>query len=153
MATRPIEELVTDRTARDVQLLNNKGNYNATDLNRVEEWCKYLSDLLKEYGYYNSIVTKTDWEIGLGKQNQTSEINRIKNNLQKLKDAFYEIAGTPEVPSTDRLAINYQEANNMEKIMVDLEIALGKLESAFRYADFLYAGDDTGMPNTINEEE
>lgn len=67
MATRPTEELIIDRTLSDVNNLRTKGNYNATDLNRVEKWCKYLMELLNEYGYYVSIETKTDWEIGLGK--------------------------------------------------------------------------------------
>lgn len=67
MATRPTSELVTDRTLRDVQLLNSKGNYNATDLNRVEEWENYLKELLDEYGYHTSFISKTDWVIGLGK--------------------------------------------------------------------------------------
>ena len=82
----------------------------------------------------------------------TSQINRIKNNLQKLKDTFYDIPGTPLVPSTDRLAINYVEANNIEKIMLDIDNIIPKIEAAFRYADFLYAGEDLSNPNTVNEE-
>lgn len=141
MATRPIEPLIIDRTARDVQLLNTKGNYNATDLNRVEEWCQYISDLLNEYGYYVSIVTKTDWTVGLGKPNMTSEINRIKTNIQSLIDAYVVMQSTPEVPSTTRLAINYQEANNIERILVDLEFLINNMAESFIYCGTVYCGE------------
>ena len=140
MATRPTSELVTDRTLRDVQLLNSKGNYNATDLNRVEEWCQYISDLLNEYGYYVSIVTKTDWTVGLGKPNMTSEINRIKTNIQSLIDAYVVMQSTPEVPSTTRLAINYQEANDIERILVDLEYLIESMSQYFVYSGVAVSG-------------
>lgn len=151
MATRPTEPLIYDRTLSDVTSKRTKGNYNSSDLNRIEEWSEYLKNLLEEFGYHTSFVTKTDWEIGLGKPNMTSEINRIKNNLQKLKDTFYDIPGTPPVPSTDRLAINYVEANDIEKIMEDLDLYISKVESAFRYADFFIAGEDLGLPNIQND--
>lgn len=141
MATRPIEPLIIDRTLRDVQLLNSKGNYNATDLNRVEEWCQYIADLLNEYGYYVSIVTKTDWTVGLGKPNMTSEINRIKTNIQSLIDAYVVMQSTPEVPSTTRLAINYQEANDIERILVDLEFLINNMAESFIWCGTVYCGE------------
>lgn len=152
MATRPEEPLIYDRTFNDVKRNTSKGNYNASDLNRIESWMEYLKELLHEYGYHTWFETKTDWEVGLGKPNMTTEINRIKTNLQKLKDCFYNIQGTPNVPSTSDVSINYSKANDIEKIMVDIDNLIPKIESAFRYADFLYAGEDLAMPNTINEE-
>ena len=52
-------DLIYDRTQEDVDYaLNNsastdflKGAYNYTDLNRIEEWCEYLSQELKKYSY------------------------------------------------------------------------------------------------------
>lgn len=151
MAIRPSEPLITDRTYQDIARKTHKGNYNATDLNRIETWMQYLKELLAEYGYYANIQTKTDWEIGLGKDKMFSEINRIKTNLQTLRDVFYVRSTTPDTPSTTRVAINYVEANNIEQIMVDLEFLAGQIEKAFRYADFMYSGDDLGMPDTIND--
>lgn len=37
MATRPSEELIIDRTQRDVQLNNAKGNYNVSDFKRIQD--------------------------------------------------------------------------------------------------------------------
>ncbi len=144
MATRPIEPLITDRKLSDINNKTHKGNYNASDLNRVETWMEYLKELLNEYGYYVEFTTKTDWEISFG-YNMTSNIKRIKENLQNLKDTFYELPSTPDVPSTDRLSINYIEANNIEKIIYDIEYLILKIEPAYRFSNYLYSGEDIGL--------
>ena len=46
-----ISTLVTDRTRADVQAWNDKGTYNATDLNRVTHAMEYLVERLRSYGY------------------------------------------------------------------------------------------------------
>ena len=43
--------LVTDRTAADVAARNEKGTYNAEDLNRVLRACSWLAGKLEGYGY------------------------------------------------------------------------------------------------------
>ena len=43
--------LVTDRTAADVGARNDKGTYNASDLNRVDSCLEYLAARLTGYGY------------------------------------------------------------------------------------------------------
>lgn len=151
MAIRPQEELIIDRTLSDVNNLRTKGNYNATDLNRVEAWCKYIMELLNEYGYYVFIETKTDWEIGLGKNRMFSEINRIKTNLQKLKDTFYVLQSTPQVPSTTDTSINYMKANDIEKLLYDVDFLISRIAPSYRYSGFLMSGDDLGMPNVQNQ--
>lgn len=140
MATRPINPLITDRKASDITNKTHKGNYSSDDLNRVEEWMEYLKELLKEYGYYVEFETKTDWQISFG-HNMTTNINRIKTNLQKLKDAYFVMQSTPDVPSTDRLSINYVEANNIEKIMVDIEFLINNMAASFIYCGTVYCGE------------
>lgn len=46
-----INTLVTDRTQADVDAQNEKGTYNADDLNRVTAAMEYLDDTLRSYGY------------------------------------------------------------------------------------------------------
>ena len=149
MAIRPVEELVTDRTLQDVLRNTTKGNYNASDLNRIEKWSRYLADTLIENGYYIVIETKTDWEIGLGKDKMTTEINRIKTNLQKLKDRFYVLSTTPAVPSTSDVSINYMKANDIEKIMVDIDNIITWLLDGLKYTNTFYAGQSLSPFNTI----
>ena len=44
--SRPNEELIYDRTQADVDNDTPKGQYNPSDANRVETWCRYLADEL-----------------------------------------------------------------------------------------------------------
>lgn len=46
-----MDTLITNRTQADVIAGNAKGNYNASDLNRVGEAEEYLHDLFEAYGY------------------------------------------------------------------------------------------------------
>ena len=46
-----ISTLITDRTQADVQAWNEKGTYNATDLNRVTHAMEYLVERIRSYGY------------------------------------------------------------------------------------------------------
>lgn len=43
--------LITDRTQADVVARNERGTYNAADLNRVGRACAYVARRLGEYGY------------------------------------------------------------------------------------------------------
>ena len=130
MAIRPQSELVTDRTSQDVQRELTKGHLNVEDLNRIGEWQTYIRDLLNEYGYYVKINPKTDF-VKSDLTNMTTKINKIKNDLQSLKDAYYVLSTTPDVPSTERLAINYVELNNIEKILVDLDFLIHNMAESF----------------------
>lgn len=146
---RPNQELIYDRTITDVRNNTNKGNYNASDLNRIESWCKYLSEVLNDNGYYTNIETYTDWEIGLGKENMTSHINRIKTNLETLKEKFYTLKSTPTT-DTSKTSINYIDANDMEKILFDIDYLIVKLQENFKYSNTFYSGTDLYLPfNTI----
>lgn len=152
MAIRPSEPLIYDRTLSDVTSRRAKGNYNVSDFKRIQDWQIYIKEKLNEMGYYvPALWIHEEWDIDY--LPRLSEINKIKNNLQILKDSFYDIPNTPEVPSQSRNAINFGEANDIEKIMVDMDLLIQKIELAYRYADFLFAGEDIGLPNTINEEE
>ena len=139
MAIRPQSELVTDRTSQDVQLKRTKGNLNVEDLNRIGEWQTYIRDLLNEYGYYVDITPKTDF-VKSDLTNMTTKINKIKNDLQSLKDAYYVLSTTPDVPSTERLAINYVELNDIEKILRDIEYLIESMSKYFVHSGVALSG-------------
>ena len=52
-----IPYLVIDRTKADVNAGNQKGTYNASDLNRVENAMSVIASRLTEAGYAVSITT------------------------------------------------------------------------------------------------
>lgn len=139
MAIRPQSELVTDRTSQDVQRELTKGHLNVEDLNRIGEWQIYIRDLLNEYGYYVNITPKTDF-VKSDLTNMTTKITKIKNDLQSLKDAYYVLSTTPDVPSTDRLAINYVELNDIEKILSDIEYLIESMSKYFVYSGVAVSG-------------
>lgn len=142
-----MEELIFDRTFADVTANNDKGNYNASDLNRVESWCEYLKNMLIENGYYVDIQTKTDWKIGFG-ENMQSNIDRIKNNVDKLKNAFYVLKTTPTIEK-NKTSLNYIDANNIEKVLFDIDYLIKKMEESFRYSNTFYSGTDFYLPYNI----
>ena len=114
MAIRPDEELIIDRTLRDVELLNTKGNWNIEDLNRIGEWQIYIRDLLNENGYFVKVSPKTDF-VKTDLHNMTTNINKIKTDTKALKDAFYTLQEHPL--NIGSLSVNYVIANNIEKIL------------------------------------
>lgn len=142
-----MDKLIFDRTSSDVEYAKNnpsaqewlKGCYNYIDLNRVEEWCKYLSDLLNSYGYVNLISEKTDWNI---KDIQTvEEMKRYLNNIKVLMNAFTVKPNTPKLPDTIN-KLNYIQANNIEKILYDIDELLRAMSKTFVYSGVAGTGQN-----------
>ena len=111
---KPSENLIFDRTQRDVAINNVKGQYNASDLNRVETWCEYLKTELADMGYNIDIETKTNWTQT--DMRTASEMERIRSNIKKLK------AGFNAITSVNATAENFdwQKANNWEKVLDEI---------------------------------
>lgn len=106
------ETLVTDRTAQDVANRTAKGCIAYTDLNRVETACRELADILLV-----NIETKVDW--GMRDFRTDSDMQRIRSNIEKLRNAYFVKSTTPATPRR----IEYQsitEANNIEQILADI---------------------------------
>lgn len=147
MVTRPTNELITDRTLSDVQMNNAKGNYNVSDFERIKEWQIYLKDLLDEYGYHSEplVIHETWTTTDLPRQ---QDIDDIKDNLQKLKDVYYVLQSTPNIPSKERNFVTYSDANDIEKIMSDMEIVINRMLAQIKYAKNFYAGQPISPFNT-----
>ena len=145
-----MDKLIYDRTASDVEYAKKnpsaeewlKGCYNYIDLNRVEEWCKHLSSLLNSYGYFNNIDEKTDWNV---KDIQTvEEMKRYLNNVKVLIETFATKEDTPQLPvSINKLT--YQHANDIEKILYDINELIQYMEAMFRYSNTFYSGESEGL--------
>ena len=106
-----LNTLIFDRTVNDLANDTDKAYISYTDLNRVEEACKYLADI---FGV--SINTKL-WNIEDFRTE--SEMNRILRNIQKLREAYYTKISTPQTPAQITYDSIYQ-ANDIEKILKDL---------------------------------
>lgn len=137
-----MEELIFDRKQSDLVNDTPKGNYNITDLNRVEMWCRYVADLLTSYAYPVQITTKTDWQMEDMPTN--TEMERIRTNIGKIKEAYYSLTSTPELPSTIN-PIDIQKANNIEKILYDIDLLIKNMEASFLFCGTFYAGESEGL--------
>ena len=89
-----MENLIFDRTQLDLFNDTEKGNYNYTDLNRVEEWCEYVANRLNEYNYFVDIEVKTNWTILDFPTN--ADMERIRSNVEKMKKAYYSFKEVPD---------------------------------------------------------
>lgn len=124
-----MEELIYDRTLTDVINKTKKGYYNVSDLNRAEEWCNYLAELLTGYGYPVRIETKTNWTIA--DFTYAEEMERIRSNVSKIKQAYCTYSLTPAVPDTLN-RIDIEKANAIEKVLFDIDELMNKMVAEFR---------------------
>lgn len=106
-----LDALITDRTAQDVAMGTQKGFYNVSDVQRVNSYIEYLSDVLG----LNLTVT----DVSLGQALTRAQMDVILSNINAIRDAWYVASDTPQTP----IAVNwdYVKANNVEKILLALD--------------------------------
>lgn len=155
------ENMVTDRTLNDIQRWQYlrdkgydamtdaeraewraglKGAYNITDLNRVNNALEYLRNRLVEAGYLVGIefIPKTDWD-GLDVPT-TADLTAYLNAVKVVREAITQKVSTPPVPP-DNGGLDYQGANNIEQILIDIDDIIDKMQSMPVYCGELYAGE------------
>lgn len=106
-----LDPLITDRTTQDVTTGTKKGFYNVSDVQRVNSYIEYLSDVLG----LNLTVTG----VSLGQALTRAQMDAILNNINAIRAAWYVADDTPITP----IAVNwdYQKANDIEKILSALD--------------------------------
>lgn len=138
------EELIYDRTQADVDYVKNnpgsiellKGTYNYNDLNRIERVSKYLAGQLNTYNYSVQLTApKTDWimedfpiEV---------ELERIRQNVQRLKDAFVTFTMVP----ANMEKVTYQKANDLERVLHELDVLINNMIQSFIFSNEVYSGE------------
>lgn len=156
-----IETLITDRTISDVTAVsglaeaikngtataeqvrqylevNQKGAYNHTDLNRVEEAVLYVAERLKEYGYLSTLPITRHWSAE--DIPNTSDFSRYFGNVVMLRGAIAVWKNTPAAPnSIDGFDVN--KANALEQILVDVDLVLTRISQAWFYVGDLYSAE------------
>lgn len=137
--------LIYDRTAADVQTAREqrgtvttplKGCYNATDMNRVAAAVTEIAAELNSAGYAVEITPQTFVESDIIRRAQWAQ---YLSNVQTLRDAIAVRASTPSVPAADA-KLDYIGANNIEKILADLDELLGWMTYSRKYCGTFAAG-------------
>lgn len=152
-------QLITDRTRADVDKVVSlsakglavmtpqereeyltllKGSYNSSDLNRVGSAMKGLESLFNECGYLVSVNPKTDWTQE--DEPTREQMSQYLYCVSILRRALTVKADTPIVPD-DMEGLTYQEANNIEKILQDVEFLLKNSLAAVFYSGDIYSGE------------
>ena len=142
------ESPIYDRTVEDViyaknnqsSVLDLKGSMNASDLNRIEDNTKYLSDVLNQCGYTNTVTVKTNW---LESEFSTvAEIDRIKSNIIELVTVFSNYITNPTL-ELQSIYMSYSNLNDIEQILFNTNLILELMIDGFRYSGtFYHCGTD-----------
>lgn len=105
-----LEPLIYDRTQQDVTERTKKGFYNVSDIQRINSYIEYLSDVL---GLNLSVE-----DVSLGQALTRAQMDDILNDVNALRAAWYVSHETPPTP----IAVNWdwQKANDLEKILFSL---------------------------------
>lgn len=115
-----------------------KGAYNYTDMNRVESAVEYVANKLTEVGYVVLPIVKKDWN---GTDKPTlDDIKRYMKNVADIRAALAVFSTTPDAPTTEK-KLNYQMANAMEQILIDVDDLISRMTSAYFYSGDLYSGE------------
>lgn len=151
-----LDTLITDRTAADVAraeelsakgisgmtpaelaeyLAGMKGAYNAADLNRVNEAMEYLAERFRGYGYTVTLRPVPVWTVtGIP---TAAQMGDYLANLAALRGVLAVI--TAPVPA-DMDGLTWQEANDIERILKDIDQILTNAAAAFRHCNASVCG-------------
>lgn len=125
-----LDTLITDRTRKD--------HYEIEDLNRVGEAMQYVAARLRSCGWDVDVSPRTDWKWT--DRVTLAEAQRYLRNLHKIKDALVLFANTPPLPGDER-PFDAEEANNIEKILLDVEAMVQLTIDGYLFSDDLYSGE------------
>lgn len=156
-----LENLITDRTQADFERWRTlrdkgyanmteeeraefsgsmKGAYNETDLNRVGGALNYLRYRLTAAGYLlgNEFEAREDW-----KENEIPTGEQFTAYLKAVETIRAALARKPETPQTpaDVGGLDIQGANDIEKILLDVEDQINKMLSARYFLNDLFSGE------------
>lgn len=131
------EKGLSGMTAEELEEWSNglKGWYDYRDLNRVGEAIIYVRDRLKAVGEVVAVEPKIDWT--LNDLPTYGAIAEYLNNIEKLRSVMPVPIETP----VSGLLLNYEEANDIEKILELLDVLIDKIEQAYLYSGEIYAGE------------
>ena len=115
-----------------------KGAYNANDLNRVGAAVAYVAGRLNGYGYAVTVTPKQDWTVS---EIPTQEsMTSYLADVAALRGAIAVMASTPPTPASAN-NLTWQEANNIEQILLDVDELLTRMAAAWFYSGDLYAAE------------
>lgn len=120
----------------DERITLERGFLTPETLNRIEEKQTELKGLLNGIGYWNTDFVNFEWQISdvFGE----TDLQRIIDNENALKNAFFVYENTPQTPNA---SYHYENINALEKILYDLEKMINDVKTNFRYCNTFECGE------------
>lgn len=119
---------------------NMKGAYNISDLNRVGEALNYLRDRLAAANYLPSSIFSAETYWTTADIPTASDLRNYLRYVSTIREAMARYKTTPAVPEYTG-GLDYQEANNIEKILVDVDQLITNMLAARYCCGELYGGE------------
>ena len=123
-------------TESDIAILE-KGTMTIDTLNRIEDKQKLLKELFNEMGYWNTPTENKTWDYS--QIFDEAEFQRIIDNTNVLRDAFFVYKDTPNTPP---ISYHYEDINALEKILYDLGEMVKDVEDHYRECNDFECGEE-----------
>ena len=117
-----------------------KGAYNSSDLSRVSEVVRLIKDELTQCGYlgYVEFNVRKTWS---GRDVPTAaEFTDYLKGVETVRAALAQFPTTPKTPA-DTGSLDFQGANDIEKILIDIDELIKKMRAARFFGGDLYGGE------------
>ena len=122
-------------TKSEIETLE-RGTITNKTLNRIELKQAELRNLFNKMGYWNTPITnKVRGETGIF---NVDEFQRIINNTNVLRQAFFAYKNTPNTPP---ISYHYNDINALEKILYDLDVMINDVKSNYRECGAFESGE------------
>lgn len=114
-----------------------KGTLTINTLNRIESKQEELKNIFNDMGYWNTPITNKEW--GENDIFNVNEFQRIIDNTNVLRQAFFVYKGTPNTPP---VSYHYNDINALEKILYDLDVMINDVKSHYRECGTFECGEE-----------
>lgn len=114
-----------------------KGTLTINTINRIETKQEELKNLFNDMGYWNTPTTNKTWS-----ENNifnVDEFQRIINNTNVLRQAFFVYKATPNTPP---ISYYWEDINALEKILHDLDVMINDVKSHYRECGTFECGEE-----------
>lgn len=128
-------KLFLELTDEDLQIIE-RGTIGIGTINRISTKQISLKNKMESNGYFVKNINTKIWDYN----DIFSEIDFLQliNNTILLRDAFFTYSDTP---ANVYLSYDYENINNLEKILVDIEKILDYMIANFRECGTFYSGE------------
>lgn len=131
-----ISKIAEWRDTNSTNVYDLKGCFNTSDINRIENDIKFLSDNLSALCYFSHIKSMSWDNKGLP---SILDISRIINNIRAIISSYFQYDTAPDLPKT---MLTYEQINDIEENLHLLKNILDNMISSFKECGTFTCGED-----------